>query len=259
MNFSRLRLITFDVTDTLLKFRSSIGEQYGEIGALYGVLCDNNSLATNFRAHWYKMNREHPNFGLGSGLGWEKWWKMIVVGTFKDAKFHIEDKKLDAIATHLIQAYKTSSCWQHCYGAIELLEHLQAKKIPIGVISNFDPTLDVTLENVKLRDYFNFILTSYEVGVEKPNSGIFDEAVRASGLKDLSPHECLHIGDTAATDYLGAKNSGWHGVLVHDRNPQKMKQKYGFVDPNHVFSSLYDLHKHFSNTAENETMLQSSN
>lgn len=52
MSLSRFRLITFDVTDTLLKFRSSPGKQYGELGALFGVLCDNNELATNFKSNW---------------------------------------------------------------------------------------------------------------------------------------------------------------------------------------------------------------
>lgn len=245
MNLSRLRLVTFDVTETLLKFRSSPGKQYGEIGAMYGVLCDNNSLATNFRAHWYKMNKEHPNFGLHTGLGWERWWKMIVIGTFKDAKFHVDDKKLDAIATHLIEAYKTSACWQQCYGALDLLQYLHGKGLTVGVISNFDPRLNVTLENVKLHDHFHFVLASYEVGYEKPDPRIFKEAMRASGLKDLGPEECLHVGNTAAIDYVGARNSGWHSFLVHDRNPVQMKQRYGFVDPDHVFSSLYDLHRHF--------------
>lgn len=48
----RIRLITFDVTNTLLQFRGSPGKQYGEIGALFGVLCDNADLAKNFKANW---------------------------------------------------------------------------------------------------------------------------------------------------------------------------------------------------------------
>lgn len=258
MNVSRLRLVTFDVTDTLLKFRSSPGQQYGEIGAMYGILCDNNSLATNFRAHWYKMNKEHPNFGLTSGLGWERWWKMIIIGTFKDAKFHVDEKKLDAISSHLIDVYKTSACWQQCFGASDLLTYLHSKGIVVGVISNFDPRLNVTLENVKLKDYFHFTLASYEVGYAKPDPRIFSEAIKASGLKDLKSEECLHVGDTAVVDYLGAKESGWHAALVHDRSPQQMKQKYGFVDPNHVFSSLYDLHRHLLCNREETEVAQCS-
>lgn len=52
MALSRFRLITFDVTDTLLKFRSSPGMQYGELGAMFGVLCDSNKLVANFRKNW---------------------------------------------------------------------------------------------------------------------------------------------------------------------------------------------------------------
>lgn len=256
MNLSRIRLVTFDVTDTLLKFRSSPGKQYGEIGAMYGVLCDNNSLTKNFKAHWYKMNKEHPNFGLSSGLGWEKWWKMIIIGTFKDAKFHIDDKKLDAISSHLIEVYKTSACWQPTFGAQDLLTYLQCKGITVGVISNFDPRLNITLENTKLKDHLDFIITSYEAGFEKPDPRIFLEAMKISGLKDLKPEECAHVGDTAAIDYVGAKDSGWHGVLIHDKSPKEVIQKYNYVNPNHVFSSLYDLHRHFLYSHNNSEIVR---
>lgn len=51
---SRFRLITFDVTDTLIKFRTAPGKQYGEIGALFGVnQDDHHDLVANFRANWW--------------------------------------------------------------------------------------------------------------------------------------------------------------------------------------------------------------
>lgn len=52
-SLNRFRLITFDVTDTLLQFRTSPGKQYGEIGALFGARCDNNELAKNYKANWW--------------------------------------------------------------------------------------------------------------------------------------------------------------------------------------------------------------
>jgi len=52
-SLSRFRLITFDVTNTLLQFRTTPGKQYGEIGALFGARCDNNELAKNFKANWW--------------------------------------------------------------------------------------------------------------------------------------------------------------------------------------------------------------
>ncbi|XP_023016187.2 rhythmically expressed gene 2 [Leptinotarsa decemlineata] len=252
MLISRLRLITFDVTGTLLKFRSSPSQQYGEIGAMYGILCDNNTLSANFKAHWRKMTKEHPNFGLHTGLGWERWWNMVVKGTFKDSKYDLDDKKLDAVASHLIEVYKSSACWQPCYGVKDLLSYIRSKGVAMGVISNFDPRLHSILMNMKLRHFFQLVLTSYDVGMEKPDPRIFQEAMFISKLKNLVPEECLHIGDKALLDYSGAKASGWNAVLIDDRQAALIQNKYPDVDPAHVFSSLYDLHKHFVETSNDK-------
>lgn len=238
-----MRLVTFDVTNTLLKFRAEPGKQYGEIGAMYGLLCDKGALVKSFKAHYVKMSQEHPNFGLNTGLGWEQWWKMVVSGTFKDAKFDAEEKKLDAISTHLIEVYKTSACWQQCYGAQGLLSYLRSKKIPLGCISNFDPRLHTILENNKLKHFFKFMLGSYEVGFQKPDSKIFEAAMKESGLKNLKSEECLHIGNSVVFDYDGATNSGWNPLLIHDRSPDKMKEMYPQVDVDLIYRSLYDYHK----------------
>lgn len=231
------------MTNTLLKFRSEPGRQYGEIGAMYGVLCDKADLFRSFKAHYIKMNNEHPNFGLKTGLGWEKWWKMVVSGTFRDSKFDVEEKKLDAISTHLIDVYKTSACWQHCYGAQGLLSYLRNKNIPLGCISNFDARLSTILENNKLKHFFKFVVPSYEVGFEKPDPRIFEEAMKLSGLKNLKADQCLHIGNSVTFDYDGALNSGWNPLLIHDRSTEQLKETYPQLDTNLIFRSLYEYHK----------------
>lgn len=244
MNFSRLKLLTFDVTDTLLQFKTPPAKQYGRVGALYGISCDTNSLATNFKQHWHRMQKEHPNYGLVSGIGWEQWWKEIIIGTFKDAKHNLDNKQLDALSSHLIHAYTTSTYWKHCRGALDLLSYLKHKGITLGVVSNFDPRLSKTLENAKLRHYFQFVITSYELGIEKPDPRIFVEAMKLSRVKDLKPDECLHVGDTATLDYKGAKNAGWNAALVHNKDHADIQSKHEFLHPDHVFATLFDLHKY---------------
>lgn len=90
-------------------------------------------------------------------------WKTVVKETFKSSKFHFDEAKLDKIACHLVEMYKTTACWQHSYGVPGILTYIQNKNIPIGVISNFDPRLDAILINTKLKHYFQFVLSSYEV------------------------------------------------------------------------------------------------
>jgi FMN phosphatase YigB (HAD superfamily) len=52
-SLSRFRLITFDVTDTLISFRTAPGKQYGEIGALFGInQDDHHDLVARFRENW---------------------------------------------------------------------------------------------------------------------------------------------------------------------------------------------------------------
>lgn len=253
MNISRIKLVTFDVTNTLLKFRSTPGKQYGEIGALYGVLSDDNVLAANFKSQWRKMNREHPNFGLKTGITWQDWWKIVVKGTFADTQFEkTHEKKMDSIATHLINLYETSACWQPCYGAEGLLGYLKQKQKVLGVISNFDPRLNATLQNTKLKDYFDFILTSYAVGHEKPDVRIFECAMAESKIKDLKPEQCLHIGDRALIDYVGAKNAKWNTILVNDKTPEQLRKQYPYVDLQFIFNNLYDLHVYIKNNDVNE-------
>ncbi|XP_030766024.1 rhythmically expressed gene 2 protein [Sitophilus oryzae] len=242
MNLSKLKLVTFDVTGTLLRLRTVPGQQYGEIGAMYGVVADNNALNKSFKEQFIRMSNEHPNFGLATGLGWENWWTTVAKETFKSSKLPFDDDKLDKVASHLLEMYKTSACWQHCYGIPALLSYIQSKNIPMGVVSNFDPRIHTILTNMKLKDYFKFVISSYEVGVLKPNKEIFDLALEKSEENQIKPEECLHIGDKASLDYQGAKQWGWNAYLISDKNLTSLQAKYDFIDPNHVFGSAYQLH-----------------
>ncbi|XP_050295316.1 rhythmically expressed gene 2 protein [Anthonomus grandis grandis] len=241
MNLSKIRLVTFDVTGTLLKLRTAPGQQYGEIGAMYGLVADGHILSRNFKDQWRRMNKEHPNFGLNSGLGWENWWKTVVKETFKSSKFKIEEDKVEKVASHLLEMYKTSACWQHCYGVPGLLSYIRSKNIPMGVISNFDPRLHAILVNTKLKHYFQFVLTSYETGIEKPDPRIFDLALK-SVPANIKPEECLHIGDKPLLDYKAARNCGWNSFLLSETEIPKLKQKLEDLDENHCFGSAYQLH-----------------
>jgi len=261
MSLSRFRLITFDVTNTLIQFRSTPGKQYGELGAYFGTRCNTDELAINYKSNWYKMNRAHPNFGRNSKLGWQNWWRELISNTFQQSGLKTSDKDMIKFADELIEWYKTSAAWQVNYGATEFLNYLKIQQqlrtsktktveppFKLGVISNFDPRLEILLRNMKIDHFFDFILNSYDCRCEKPNPEIFQMAMERSELKDLKPNECLHIGDTALTDYFGARNSGWYAALIHEKDPDYLIKKYGEkILYYHCFSSLFDLHKKMVN------------
>jgi HAD superfamily hydrolase (TIGR01509 family) len=91
------------------------------------------------------------------------------------------------------------------------LESLRGRGYFVGVISNSIGTMEEQLARLDLARYFDTVLDSAIVGVEKPNPGIFQLALARARV---APAEAIFIGDTNATDMGGAQLSGLRGVLI---------------------------------------------
>lgn len=183
---------------------------------------------------------------------------IFALDTFADSGSRLPAHKLEQFCVHLLDLYKSSACWQHCNGSVDLLNYLRmqqqlakSQKKPtfsMGIISNFDPRLSTLLSNMKIAHYFDFIINSYDSNVEKPDGKIFKLAINQSDVENLKPFECLHVGDGPITDYLAAKNQGWNTALIHEKNYAYLLHKYGDrIEEHLVFPSLYDFHKKLSN------------
>lgn len=210
------KLCTFDVTNTLLKFKVSVGEQYAKVGRIYGVECAPEQITSSFLKHWKIMNIDYPNFGCDHGLTSYAWWKKIIQRTFSVHSKELSTKQIDAISNHLYDIYKKNVCWETVPGAVDLLQHLKEEHITLGVISNFDERLDSVLWANDLKPYFDFVLASYVVQVAKPKKAIFDLAL--SKTTGISSSNALHIGDNIKLDYEAAKDAGWNAILIHDKS-----------------------------------------
>jgi putative hydrolase of the HAD superfamily len=81
----------------------------------------------------------------------------------------------------------------------------------LGVISNSGGQVEKQLQHLGLRDYFQAVLDSAIVGVEKPHPEIFQLAL--AGAK-VAAKDALFVGDTNATDMGGAQLAGLRGVLI---------------------------------------------
>ncbi|WMY74963.1 pyrimidine 5'-nucleotidase [Buttiauxella selenatireducens] len=103
-------------------------------------------------------------------------------------------------------------------GAVSLLNALK-DKVKIGIITNgFTALQQIRLERTGLRDYFDLLVISEQVGVAKPDRKIFDFTFEEMGNP---PRErVLMVGDTAESDILGGINAGiatcW--LNAHGRN-----------------------------------------
>lgn len=97
MKYLKPRLITFDVTGTLLM--TKLEEHYIEVGRKYGLSIEPRRLAQSFKSNFQRLAVEHPIYGKYTGLGWENWWRTIVYNVFKDQNKNIPSETLDKVKT----------------------------------------------------------------------------------------------------------------------------------------------------------------
>lgn len=96
-------------------------------------------------------------------------------------------------------------------GLVDGVRALRKAGVPVVVVSNSEGQLDVLFERLGLGDVFDFVIDSHHVGVEKPDPRIFQIAVERFGV---APADTLHLGDTFATDVVGARAAGVRVALI---------------------------------------------
>lgn len=97
--------------------------------------------------------------------------------------------------------------------AESVLADLKERGKKVYAVSNWDITLSETLEELGWLGYFDAIIASGEVGVEKPAPGIFEEALRIAGETGRREH-VVHVGNDPVSDIAGASSCGLDAVLV---------------------------------------------
>jgi HAD superfamily hydrolase (TIGR01509 family) len=95
-------------------------------------------------------------------------------------------------------------------GSAESLARLRAAGLQLGVVSNSDGRVGQALEAAGLRQYFDVVVDSALVGLEKPDPRIFQTALEALGV---APEEALYVGDLYEVDVLGAQAAGIRAIL----------------------------------------------
>ena len=95
-------------------------------------------------------------------------------------------------------------------GVFEVLETTRKDGYRIGMIANGDSAgIRKIIEATGLQDYFDVIVISEEVGIEKPYQRIFKVALAKLGVK---PENAVMVGNKIDADILGANRVGMKSV-----------------------------------------------
>ena len=94
---------------------------------------------------------------------------------------------------------------------LSTLKTLKEQNLTLGLLTNLDSDMKPICRELGLESYVDFIVTSGEVGADKPKPPIFLAALQRAGV---NASEAVHVGDQYKLDIIGARGVGITPVLI---------------------------------------------
>lgn len=153
----------------------------------------------------------------------------ITAAELQNIRFESWADKLQTTTQKLNHAFMTAMA-DICTllpGVKELVQALTGK-VNMGIITNgFTALQDIRLERTGLKNTFHPLIISEQVGVAKPDVGIFEYAFECM---DNPPREqILMVGDNPHSDILGGMNAGIDTCWLNVRGemlPEGIEPRY---------------------------------
>ena len=136
----------------------------------------------------------------------ERFRRLLVAASCQDP-----DLVAPRLADTYRQAYETSR--QPVAGALPLLTAIRRHGLRIAIVTNNIAAEQQTkLRYCGLTELVDALVTSEEIGVKKPDPGIFHAALESVNAE---PAEAVMVGDAWATDIEGARAAGVRPVWLN--------------------------------------------
>lgn len=129
-------------------------------------------------------------------------------------------------------------------GGAETIIELYKRGYILGIISNVITEREIPewLEADGLAQYFKSVMLSSVFGKRKPDAAIYLEAARQA---EVSPEQCVYVGDNFARDVEGTRNAGFGMVIIMPDKDDKDMELTPEQTPDMVIERLTDLLKIF--------------
>lgn len=120
-------------------------------------------------------------------------------------------------------------------GVVPMLRSLK-ERYTLGIITN-SFIAEPKLVEAEIDSYFDHVILSEDVGVQKPDRRIFQVALDAAGVE---PEAMLYVGDDLFCDIEGAARAGLRTIWFNERNRDPRFDSYA-VQPDAIARSVHDL------------------
>ncbi|MHB8089128.1 MAG: hypothetical protein CVU93_00890 [Firmicutes bacterium HGW-Firmicutes-18] len=125
-------------------------------------------------------------------------------------------------------------------GGAETIIELFKRGYVLGIISNVITEREIPewLEEDGLAKYFKSVMLSSVFGIRKPDAAIYLEAANRA---EVTPEECVYVGDNFARDVEGTRNAGFGMIIIMPDKKDKEMELTPEQTPDMVIERLTDL------------------
>ncbi|WP_281889396.1 HAD-IA family hydrolase [Paenibacillus sp. YYML68] len=121
------------------------------------------------------------------------------------------EERIHAVCHELYDVFTSPAHYALFEDVKPVLAELAARGFRLAIVSNFAPTLVSILEDKGIASYFDPIIVSTVVGLEKPDPAIFRLALDQSGL---SAEDVLYVGDHERNDLWAPGQVGIDAIRI---------------------------------------------
>lgn len=230
---SQYKAIVFDLHYTILRLHPSRGIVYQKIFKNHGFNARPREIKNAFSTVWKdygdrKISENSQKHRNEENI--EKWWFDFHSKMLK--KLGLKDQVIaKAINKDISRQFFGNPKIHRMYDdAKKILPFLKKHKVKLVLLTNgYKSTVNV-VEYFGLNKYFDHILVSCDVGISKPDPRLYRIIAKKLSVKC---EEILCVGDSYATDVVGAIKSGC-GAAIIDRKNTEDKKKYDCIYLNNL-------------------------
>ena len=211
---NNMRAILFDVYGTLATWFPDRYVIHSRAASQFGIEVTKAGIDAGYAVAEAYMTHENTKTPIRKMTTTErdqffaKFEQLVLQGCGVDVDLEMADKIWQAVAAQEYEMVLYDD-------VISNLNALRERGYIVGVVSNVPSSGSELSDQLGLSNSIDFAVTSSEVGCEKPDPRIYEEALHRAN--NTPPNAALMVGDQLETDIYGAIGAGIQPVLL-DRN-----------------------------------------
>ncbi len=220
MHLVHKKAVFFDFGDTLASTNPPFLQRIAMALREAGMNITDSEFEHAYHRADYELYKKHINKGGITPDEHRKWFFPLLYEHLEEFR----DKSVDVAELRSrvrVEMSKISFTREVLPGAKGLLSFLKQEGFVVAIISNNDGRTAQKCDEVGIRDFFDLILDSTELGLIKPDERIFRFALERL---DIAAGDAVHIGDLYGADILGGLNAGLDVVWMNKRGVDRLDE-----------------------------------